>query len=161
MTDDDLGTFQITQLVVWIHSCLILRKEYRVCHFADIVIECSGTYQQTVCLDTVGYLRCQITYGDGVLECTRSNLAQVAQQPLVGVGQLEECDIRGETKRLLDDVHQWIGEQQEDSIDGGIGVHAAVDIEHLIVLHQLEGHIYHGSTDGNQEGSEEYLRALG
>ncbi len=86
---------------------------------------------------------------------------RLRSSPLLVLDSSKSVTLEVKPKRLLDDVHQWIGEQQEDSIDGGIGVHAAVDVEHLIVLHQLEGHIYHGGTDGNQEGCEEYLRALG
>ncbi len=87
---------------------------------------------------------------------------RLRNRPLLVLDNSKSVTLEVKSKRLLDDVHQRIGEQQEDSIDGGIGVHAAVDVEHLIVLHQLEGHIYHAAgTDGNQEGCDEYLRALG
>ena len=85
MIDDDLCTFQVTQLVVWIYASLIFGKENRVGHFSDIVIEGSCTYQQTVCLDAVGDFCSQVTYGDGMLEGTRCYLTQIAEQSLVGV----------------------------------------------------------------------------
>ncbi|CUQ16274.1 Uncharacterised protein [Segatella copri] len=43
------------------------------------MIECSGTYQETVGSDAVGNLCCQVTYGDRMLEGAWSNLTQVAK----------------------------------------------------------------------------------
>ena len=41
-----------------------------------------------------------------------------------------------------------------------MGVHAGVDIEYLIVLHQLQCQIYHSACHRHQQGCDEYLRAL-
>lgn len=122
VADDDLGTLQVAQLVVWIHARLVLREEHWVGHLSDVVIECARTYQQTVGTDAVGNLCCQVTHRDGMLEGARCNLAQVAEQSLVGIRQLEEGDIRGESECLLDDIHERIGQQQEDAVHGEIGV---------------------------------------
>ena len=157
VADDDLCTLQVAQLVVWIHACLVLCEEHWVGHLSDVVIECARTYQQTVGADAVGNLCCQVTHRDGMLEGARCNLAQVTEQSLVGVRQLEEGDIRGESECLLDDIHERIGQQQEDAIHGEIGVHAAVDVEHLVILHQLKGEIDHATAESYQQGCDEYL----
>lgn len=138
VADDDLCALQVGELVVRIDTSLVFGKEYRIGHLADVMIERTGTYQQTVGMNTVGYFGSQVSHGDGMLEGARSYLAQVSEQSLVGVGKLEECHVGDESKHLLDEVHHRVGEQQEDAVDDKIGVHARVDVEHLVVLHELK-----------------------
>lgn len=137
VADDDLCALQVGELVVRIDTSLVFGKEYRIGHLADVMIERTGTYQQTVGMNTVGNFGSHVSHGDGMLEGARSYLAQVSEQSLVGVGKLEECHVGDESKQLFDEVHQWVGEQQEDAVDNKIGVHARVDVEHLVVLHEL------------------------
>lgn len=138
VADDDLCALQVGELVVRIDTSLVFGKEYRIGHLADVMIERTGTYQQTVGMNTVGNFGSQVSHGDGMLEGARSYLAQVSEQSLVGVGKLEECHVGDESKHLLDEVHHRVGEQQEDAVDDKIGVHARVDVEHLVVLHELK-----------------------
>ena len=160
MADDDLGTLQVGELVVWVDASLVLREEDWVHHLADVMIQGSCTYQETVGMDAVGYLCRQVAHRDGVLEGAWGYLTQVAKQTLVGVRQLKEGDVGDESEEFLDEVHQWIGEQEEDAIDGEIGVHVRVDVEYLCILHQLQCEIDHATRYTYQEGGDEYLRTL-
>ncbi len=44
--------------------------------------------------------------------------------------------------------------------DGEVGIHAGIDVEHLVVLHQLKGKYTIPLADSHQQGCDEYLRAL-
>ena len=61
VADDYLGTLFVTQLVVRVHSSLVLGKESRIQHLADVMIHGPGTYQLAVGADTVGGSGCQVS----------------------------------------------------------------------------------------------------
>ena len=161
MADDDLCTLQVGELVVGVDTSLVLGEEYWVGHLADVMIQGSGTYQETVGVDAVGYLGGKVSHREGVLEGTWGYLAQVAQDALVGVGKLEERHVGDEAEEFFYQVHQWVGQQEEDAVDGEVGIHVRVDVEYLRVLHQLQGEVDHATCHAHQEGGDEYLRALG
>ena len=135
--DDDASALLVVEVVVRVDTSLILGEEYGIGHFADVVIQSTGTHEQRVGTNLIGYLSSQITYSDGVLECARSNLREVAQQSAVGVGQLKQRHARHESEHLLDDVHQRIGEQQQHTVHHEVVVHVVVHDGEVVVLYHL------------------------
>mgnify|MGYP006956034211 CR=1 FL=1 len=157
MADDDLRTLQVGELVVGVDASLVLGEEHGVGHLADVVIQGSRTHQETVGVDAVGYLCGKVSHRDGVLEGAWGYLAQIAQDALVGVRQLEERHVGDEAEEFFYQVHQWVGQQEEDAVDGEVGIHVRVDVEHLRVLHQLQGEVDHATCHAHQQGGDEYL----
>ena len=117
VADDDLRAFLASEAVVRIDRHLVFREEHGIGHLAYVMIECPRAHQQAVGFYLVGYLRGQVTHGDGVLEGTWRYLAQVSQDAFVGVGQFKQCHVGDESERLFYDIHQGIGEEQEDAVD--------------------------------------------
>ena len=128
VADDDGGTLLLGEFVVRIEASLILGEERRIGHLSDVVIERTGTHELGFRPDFIGYLRGKVADGYAVLECSRSDLAELTEQRVVGVRELEECDSGNESEGLLDDKHKRIGEEKEESVDGKMIVHRRVEL---------------------------------
>ena len=147
--DDDARTLFVGQVVVRIDtSLLVFGKECRIYHLANVMIEGSRTHQSAVGSNLIGYLRSQITHCDGMLECARRHLTEVAQQPLIGVRQFYERDNGDKSKRLLHKKHQRIGQQHQYGIDQEMIVDTGIEREVVATLHELDGQI--GDTHGEK-----------
>ena len=68
-----------------VHSGLVFGKESRIFHFADVMIQCSGTYQLAFGSDTYRSFSSQIGHLHGVLEGTRNSFGHSSQQIIVDV----------------------------------------------------------------------------
>ena len=141
VTDDDACALQIVQLVMRVYASLVLGEESRVEHLADVVIECAGTHQLALRTDSVGYFRGKVSHRDGVLESSRGDLAEPAQQLVVRIRQLEHRHRRDESEGLLDHQHQRIGEEEEEAVDGKVIVHGLVELRKVVGLDELEREI--------------------
>ena len=71
VADNHLCTLFIAEALVWVHACLILGKECRVYHFADVVVQSTCTYKLTVCAYLVGRFCCEIGHLQRMLESAR------------------------------------------------------------------------------------------
>ena len=159
MADDDLGTLLIAQILVRIDSTrLVLGEEHRILHLADVMIQCSGTYQLAFGSDTVGCFRRKVGNLHGMLEGAGNCLGHAAQQAVVDVGQFDQGDIGGKAKRLFHQEEQGIGEQQQHSVDDEIGVHASVDFCQVVFCNQLD-YAREITTEQGGEGLDGLLRA--
>ena len=157
MADDDTCTLGVWHVVMWIHTSLILCEEHGVGHLTYVMIKRARTHEEAIGLDAVCYLSGEVSYGDGVLERARCNLAQVAQQALVRVREFEERDIRCEVERTLDEVHERVGQQEEDAVDDEVDVHVGINTDHHIVLHELQGEEDHGTGKCDEDSGLEHL----
>ena len=86
MAGDDLGAFLLRQLIVGVDRRLVFCEEDGVGHLADVVIEGTGTYEQSIGTYPVSDVVSQVTHRGGVLECARGYLTQFAEQSAAGVG---------------------------------------------------------------------------
>ena len=155
----DACALDVRHVVVRIDTCLILGEEDGVFHLSDVVIECAGTHEQRVGAYLVGYLGCEISDGDRVLERAGSHLREVAEQSAIGIRQLEERNARHESEHLLDDIHERIAEQQEDAVDNEVIVHIGVDEREVVALHHLHGYVDEGAGECDEERRAEHLGA--
>ena len=76
------------------------------------MIERTCTHQLGVGSNLVGYGYTEVAHHDGMLEGAGSCLAELLQQILTRVRQLDECHIGGESEGLLDEIHERISEEQ-------------------------------------------------
>ena len=76
-----------------------------------------------------------------MLESSRGDLAETAQQLVVRIRQLEHRHCRDESEGLLDHQHQRIGEEEEESVDGKVIVHGLVELRKVVGLDELEREI--------------------
>ena len=135
-----------------INAHLVFGEKHRGFHFPNVVIKCSRTHQQTVCSNAIGYLGRQVTHGDRVLECAWRHLTHLSQHTLVGVGEFEKRNVRGESKGALDNEHQGIGQQQQHAIGHKVAVHVHLKVADVARLHQLQreerNEVGHGYEQG-------------
>ena len=149
------------QTGVGIDARLVFGEEDGVFHLANVVIEGTGTHQLALRAYLVGYLRGQVAHCYAVLEGARSLLAELAQEGVVGVRQLEEGHRRDKSKGLFYDQHERISKQKEEAIDRKVEVHGVVQAGDIVALNELQGQITDGRSHSYEQRSEEYLASLG
>ena len=86
VTDDNLCTLLVAQLVMRVHARLIFGKEGRVQHFPNIMIHGSRTYQLAIGPNTVGSRSSQIRQLKGMLECARCHFRHLTHQFIIDIG---------------------------------------------------------------------------
>ena len=151
MLDDDARALLALQVLVGVDASLILSEESGVGHLADVVIQCSYTYEQAVGANSVCHLCCQVAHRYGVLECAGCHLAKVAQQSLEGVGKLEQRYVAGEAEHLLDEVHQRVRQQKQYTIDSEVGIHLYIELHHVGLLHHLHGEEHRAAAQRHEQ----------
>ena len=161
MTDDDGGTLLLRQLVVRVHTGLVLREESRISHLSYVVIQCAGTHQLPFGSNLIGHLRGEVSNHDTVLECSRRHLTETAQQLVVSIAELKERYRRDKAEGLLHYEHQRIGEEQEEAAYHEMVIHRTVEFRKTVYLYELQTQICRSLTDDDEQSSKEQLASLG
>ena len=157
VTDDDARAFFIGKALVWVHAHLVFGEECGGFHLPDVVIKCTGTHQQAVCPNAVGYLGSKVGHGDGMLERAWSHLAHLPEQAFVGVGEFEKRHTRSETEGAFDNIHQRIGQQQQHTVGHEVAIHARLKVGDVACLHQLQRKEHQEVGQGHEQRTFEQL----
>ena len=151
VADDVLGGLNVGEHFVRVDARLVFGEINGVRELSDVVVQGTGTHQLGISIDLVGNLTGQIGYLYGMLEGSRGHLTHTTQQRTVGVRELDECDVAGESEGFLNDVQQGIGKEQSDTADGQVVVGGVVDHGQFCGLRPVEGQIdcHGGQRDDN------------
>ena len=160
MTDDDLCTLVERELVMRIDSALILCKESRITHLADVVIEGSRTDQLGIGTDTCSRFGSQDRYLQRMLERTGTGLAEPFQGGCIDVGQFHQGDARHIAEGFFQHIDQDVGEGAENEIDTEIEQHHPVDLLEVSLLIEVQTQIGHRKGEEDEEGATDQLRTL-
>ena len=114
-----------------------------------------------LCPDFVGHLCREVAHLHGVVERSLRHLRHLAQDGVVDIGQFNQGHAGCEAKHALDEIHQRVGEEQEQAADGDILQAGVVQRGNVDALRQVVAHGDEHSHEGHGGGHLEQLRALG
>ena len=96
-------------------SCLVLHEIERIGHFADIMIECSGTNEEGIGTDSLRSFGSEVGDLHGVLESTGCTLRQGMEEIGIDIRELDEGDRRDETECFLKHIYQSVTTDRKQS----------------------------------------------
>ena len=157
---DDLSALQRSQMLVRGNSALVLGKEDGAFHLADVMVEGACAHQLRLGPYLAGHFCTEIRHLHGMLEGAGGYLRHALQERIVHVAQLDERDVAGEAKDLLEHPHHRIGEEQQDTVDGEADVHPIIHLDAIFVVERITREEEHVSEIDEERGTNN-LRALG
>ena len=160
VTDDNLRTVDVAQRLVGIDARLVLGEVDGVRQFSNVMIQGTGTDQLGFGANLVGDLTCQIRHLDGVVEGAWCHLTHASKQGTIGIGKLNERNVAGESKGLLDNIQQRIGKEQGNTVDQQVVIGIVVYLRQCISANPVEGQVDGQAGQGNNDCRLEQLRAL-
>ena len=83
-----------------------------------------------------------------MLKGSRSFLAELAEQPFIGIGEFDEGNNGYKIKGFFDKEHQWVSQQQQYTVDEEVVIHAAFKLKFFGTLHKFQRKI---SDTGDDE----------
>src|SRR5690554_832403 len=160
--DDDTGTLFERKSRMGVHPrCLIFGKKSGIYHLSHVVIERAGSYQRSIRPEFTCRGHCEVGYLQRVLKSARCFLGELFQKRLVYIRELYQRYPRDKTKRPLNQVHQRIGEQDENEVDQEVNKHYPVSFCHASLLIHYQPNIDHDIGKKNEKRTLDKLRALG
>ena len=142
---------------MWIDARLVLGKIDGVRQFTNIMIQGTGTHQLCLGTNLVGYLASEVCHLNRVVEGAGSYLAHLAHQFVVGIGELNQCDVAGKAEGLLYEVKQGIGKEHCYAVYQQVVVNAIVYLYQHIRTCPVEGQVNHDTGNGYNESRLEQL----
>ena len=106
------------QRVVGVHAVLVLGKESRIAHLANVVVQRAGTHQLYVGAYVLGGIGGQIAHGHRMVECAGAIVAEFFQQRVVDVGQFYKGHHRHESEYSLHQKHHHICNRCQSRVNG-------------------------------------------
>ena len=155
MTDNDLSTLYIAQLVVRVNaSRLVFRKIDRILYLTYIMVKSTCAHQLRIGIEFPRYLSGQITHLDAMLESAWCHFTHTPQQLLVHVTKLNKRYVGDEAEELLYQIKHRVTTEDCDARDSQVHIFTAIKPRDVI----MSDKIYRKVRQYSHHAQAEYCR---